>query len=75
MSRGQQADEEGPNSPNHPFHTSQTFASSYMKSNIAEKSLLQPLVMQFSVILQVRDTVILSILLNEKSTARAPDLI
>ncbi|XP_045469148.1 transmembrane protein KIAA1109 isoform X3 [Harmonia axyridis] len=52
MSRGQQADEEGPNSPNHPLHMPHIFSSSYMKSNVSEKSLLQPLVMQFSVILQ-----------------------
>ncbi|KAK9874269.1 hypothetical protein WA026_002622 [Henosepilachna vigintioctopunctata] len=53
MSRGQQMDDEGSSSPNRPHHTSHISVSA-TKTTMAmnEKSLLQPLVMQFSVILQ-----------------------
>lgn len=54
MSRGVQNDEDQQNSPNHPLRdiplTGPTLLS---KGAVGEKSLLQPLVMQFSVILQV----------------------
>lgn len=55
MSKGAQ-NEDDPSqqySPNHPPRNVPQMTSSFARQNAQEKSLLQPLVMQFSVILQV----------------------
>ncbi|ENN74025.1 hypothetical protein YQE_09415, partial [Dendroctonus ponderosae] len=52
MSRGVQNDEEQQNSPNHPLKHTPLTGPTLSKTTVVEKGLLQPLVMQFSVILQ-----------------------
>ncbi|CAG9772767.1 unnamed protein product [Ceutorhynchus assimilis] len=52
ISKGVQADEEQQNSPNHPLKDTPLIGPPPAKTPLGEKSLLQPLVMQFSVILQ-----------------------
>ncbi|KAF7285801.1 hypothetical protein GWI33_009982 [Rhynchophorus ferrugineus] len=53
VSRGVQNEDDQQNSPNHPLKdTPLTGQSSHSKGTVGEKGLLQPLVMQFSVILQ-----------------------
>lgn len=54
MSRGVQNDEEQQSSPNHPLKDTPSTGPTLSKTTVLEKGLLQPLVMQFSVILQVR---------------------
>lgn len=48
-----QADEEQQGSPNHQARDAPLPSTNLIKPNVMEKGLLQPLVMQFSVILQV----------------------
>lgn len=48
-----QAEEDQQGSPNHPAKDTPIPSANITKSNVMEKGLLQPLVMQFSVILQV----------------------
>lgn len=66
MSKGAQNEEENcpQYSPNHPPKNMNFMTSSSARhQNLPEKSLLQPLVMQFSVILQVSFTVFLNLIL------------
>lgn len=53
LSRGVQADEEQQSSPNHQTRDIPAPTTTVNKSTVQEKGFLQPLVMQFSVILQV----------------------
>lgn len=57
MSRGIQNEDEQQNSPNHPLKDTPLAGPTISKEPAIEKGLLQPLVMQFSVILQVKSTV------------------
>ncbi|KAJ8916684.1 hypothetical protein NQ315_000329 [Exocentrus adspersus] len=52
LSKGVQPDEEQQSSPNHQTREVPTQAAAVSKASVQEKSFLQPLVMQFSVILQ-----------------------
>lgn len=59
-----QTEDEQQTSPNHHARDAPPPATNFSKDNVMEKGLLQPLVMQFSVILQVSETFYDNVLKN-----------